>query len=97
MLKESDSVFTLWCSGRICCEGMLVELKLIKRQDLLSLTMGILSSKTQDQVVIKTEISKDSMDSFVLAVCSKKSASKMKELSDLVRLANCCKITCFEL
>lgn len=21
MLKESDSVFTLWCSGRICCEG----------------------------------------------------------------------------
>lgn len=21
MMKESDSVFTLWCSGRICCEG----------------------------------------------------------------------------
>lgn len=85
MMKESDSVFTLWCSGRVCVEGMLVELKLIKRQDLLSLTMGMLSSKTQDQVVIKTEISKDSMDSFVLAVCSKKSATKMfKDMTDLV-------------
>jgi hypothetical protein len=84
MMKESDSVFTLWCSGRVCVEGMLVELKLIKRQDLLSLTMGMLSAKTQDQVVMKTEISRDSMDSFVMAVCSKKSASKMfKDLTDL--------------
>lgn len=29
-IKESENVFTLWCSGRTCCEGMLVELKLIK-------------------------------------------------------------------
>lgn len=85
MIKESDSIFTLWCSGRVCCEGMLVELKLIKRQDLLALTMGILSSKVQDQVVIKTEMSKDSMDSFVFAVASKKSASKLfKDMPDLV-------------
>lgn len=85
MMKESDSVFTLWCSGRVCCEGMLIELKLIKRQDLLALAMGLLNSKTQDQVVVKAEISKDSMDSFVFAVCNKRSASKMhKEMSDLV-------------
>lgn len=30
LIKESENVFTLWCSGRVCCEGMLVELKLIK-------------------------------------------------------------------
>lgn len=30
LLKESENVFTLWCSGRVCCEGMLVELKFIK-------------------------------------------------------------------
>ena len=84
MIKESDSIFTLWCSGRVCVEGMLVELKLIKRQDLLSLAMGMLSSKTQDQVVMKTEISKDSMDSFVMAVCSKKAGAKMfKDLTDI--------------
>ncbi|CRK99942.1 CLUMA_CG013241, isoform A [Clunio marinus] len=84
MLKESDSVFTLWCSGRVCCEGMLVELKLIKRQDLLSLTIGLLSAKNQDQVVVKAEISKDSMDSFVFAVSTKKCATKLfKDMSDL--------------
>lgn len=30
LIKESENVFTLWCSGRTCCEGMLVELRLIK-------------------------------------------------------------------
>lgn len=30
LVKESENMFTLWCSGRTCCEGMLVELKLIK-------------------------------------------------------------------
>lgn len=30
LVKESENIFTLWCSGRVCCEGMLVELKLIK-------------------------------------------------------------------
>lgn len=30
LMKESENMFTLWCSGRSCCEGMLVELKFIK-------------------------------------------------------------------
>lgn len=30
LLKDSESVYTLWCSGRTCCEGMLVELKFLK-------------------------------------------------------------------
>ena len=28
--KESENVYTLWCSGRANVEGMLVELKFIK-------------------------------------------------------------------
>lgn len=90
MMKDSDSIFTLWCSGRVCCEGMLTELKLIKRQDLLSLTMGMLSSKVQDQVVFKAEIGKDStMDGFVFAVCNKKVASKMmKDMADIVSISD---------
>lgn len=28
--KESENVYTLWCSGRTNMEGMLVELKFIK-------------------------------------------------------------------
>lgn len=27
--KESEHLYTLWCSGRTCCEGMLVELKFL--------------------------------------------------------------------
>lgn len=30
--KMSDSIYQMWCSGRVCCEGMLVELKLLKVQ-----------------------------------------------------------------
>jgi len=28
--KMSDSIYQMWCSGRVCCEGMLLELKLLK-------------------------------------------------------------------
>lgn len=30
LVKESENTFLLWCSGRTCCEGMLVELKFLK-------------------------------------------------------------------
>lgn len=30
LMKESENIYTLWCSGRTCCEGMLVELKFLK-------------------------------------------------------------------
>jgi len=36
LIKETESVFTLWCSGRVCVEGMLVELRFLKRQDLVN-------------------------------------------------------------
>lgn len=82
-IKESDSIYTLWCSGRTLVEGMLIELKLIKRQDLLSITMGLVK-KTQDQVQIKVELSPGVMDTYVMAIASKKSVGKLfKELSDL--------------
>lgn len=82
-VKESESLYALWCSGRTCCEGMLVELKMIKRQDLVSGVIGLIR-KTQDQVQIKVEISKDSMDNFVLAIATKKSAARLfKDMTDL--------------
>ena len=40
--KESEHLFTLWCSGRVCCEGMLVELKLLKRQDLVAVISNMM-------------------------------------------------------
>ena len=40
--KESEHLFTLWCSGRVCCEGMLVELKLLKRQDIVAVISNMM-------------------------------------------------------
>ena len=50
LMKESENVYNLWCSGRVCCEGMLVTLKLLKRQDLVS-TIARFFSPRYDQVV----------------------------------------------
>ena len=47
--KESEHLFTLWCSGRVCCEGMLVELKLLKRQDLVAVISNLMKP-SNDQV-----------------------------------------------
>lgn len=83
-IKESESVYTLWCSGRTCCEGMLVELKLIRRQDLIAIISNLLKP-SQDQLHIKIELSPDVMDPFVFCVATKRTASKFfKEMYDLV-------------
>lgn len=81
--KESESLYTLWCSGRTCCEGMLVELKMIKRQDLVAVMADIMRP-AQDQLHIKVEISKDAMDTFVFCAAAKRTGSRLfKEMADL--------------
>ncbi len=49
-MKESENIYSLWCSGRVCCEGMLVTLKLLKRQDLVS-SLSRLFKPASDQIV----------------------------------------------
>ncbi|XP_022917291.1 PAT complex subunit CCDC47 [Onthophagus taurus] len=83
MLKESENIFTLWCSGRTCCEGMLVELKLIKRQDLVAIIAGMMRP-TADQIHVKVIMNKEDMDTFVFCIASKKTAAHLsKEMNDL--------------
>lgn len=50
LIKETESVFFLWCSGRVVCESMLVELRLWKRHDLVSLISKLLKP-VNDQIV----------------------------------------------
>lgn len=81
--KESENIYTLWCSGRVCVEGMLVELKFLKRQDLVNVISNMLRP-TSDQLIIKVTMSADAMDSFVFCVANKKTASRLaKEMSDI--------------
>ncbi|XP_013200867.2 PAT complex subunit CCDC47 [Amyelois transitella] len=81
--REAEHCFTMWCSGRLCCEGMLLTLKLIKRQDLVHVLLGVVRP-TPDTLLIRVELSRDDSDPFVLCVGQKKIVTKLaKEMQDL--------------
>lgn len=83
LVKESESVYTLWCTGRQCCEGMLVELKLLKRHDLVSV-MSQMMRPVSDVVRITIYMDDEDMDNFVFALVPKKNASRwQRDLQDL--------------
>lgn len=83
--KDSENLFTLWCSGRTCCEGMLVELKLLKRQDLVSVIGQMMKSNSSgDQVRIRVHMNPEDMDNFVFCLAQKKAGSRLaKEMADI--------------
>ncbi|CAG5033408.1 unnamed protein product [Parnassius apollo] len=81
--REAEHCFTMWCSGRVCCEGMLLTLKLIKRQDLVNVLLGFVRP-SPDTLLIRVELGKDDSDPFVLCVAQKKFATRLsKEMQDL--------------
>ncbi|VDM40026.1 unnamed protein product [Toxocara canis] len=83
LVKETDSNYSIWCSGRSGCQGMLIQLKLQKRQDLISVVMGLARPK-QDKAIIRIDVDQNEMDSFVLAFGQRKSVTKaVKEMMDL--------------
>lgn len=55
LIKDSENVFVLWCSGRQSVEGMLVELRLLKRHDLVS-AISRYFKHVQDQIVSQTDV-----------------------------------------
>ncbi|KAF7261622.1 hypothetical protein EG68_00992 [Paragonimus skrjabini miyazakii] len=71
LLKESEHLYSLWCSGRVHCEAMLVELRLIKRQCLLFMLANWLQP-THDTVVAKVIMEDTEMDGWVMAVGPKR-------------------------
>ncbi|XP_041982241.1 PAT complex subunit CCDC47 [Aricia agestis] len=81
--REAEHCFTMWCSGRTCCEGMLLTLKLIKRQDLVHVLLGTVRP-SPDTLLIRVELGKDDCDPFVFCVAQKKIATRLsKEMQDL--------------
>ncbi|XP_066302105.1 PAT complex subunit CCDC47-like [Branchiostoma lanceolatum] len=83
LMKESEHIYSIWCSGRVCCEGMLVEIKLLKRQDLVSVISRMMRP-TADQVTVTVDLAAADMDSFVFAVGNKKTIGRLhKDMNDL--------------
>ncbi|XP_066596720.1 PAT complex subunit CCDC47 isoform X2 [Prorops nasuta] len=83
LVKESESQYTFYCSGRIGCDSMLVELKLIKRQDLVAV-LAQLFRPQNDQAHFQIELAKDEIDTFVIAVGTKKTAMHLvRDMADI--------------
>ncbi|GAV03927.1 hypothetical protein RvY_14291 [Ramazzottius varieornatus] len=82
-IKEADHVFSLWCSGRLHVEGMIVTLKLKKRQDLINSFWRIIRP-TNDQLVLRVYMEKEDMDTFVLCLGKKSATARLqKEMTEL--------------
>uniref|UniRef100_A0A4W3IB75 PAT complex subunit CCDC47 n=1 Tax=Callorhinchus milii TaxID=7868 RepID=A0A4W3IB75_CALMI len=81
--QENEHIYNLWCSGRLCCEGMLIQLKFLKRQDLLNV-LARMMRPASDQVQIKVTMNEEDMDTYVFAIGSRKAMGRMqKEMQDL--------------
>lgn len=82
--KECENVYTLWCSGRSAVDGLLVELQLLKRQDIFSIIVNFFKPST-DKIHIRASLSEDTMDSFVFCIANRKKALALsKDLNDVV-------------
>nr|CDS30926.1 coiled coil domain containing protein 47 [Hymenolepis microstoma] len=84
LLRDSDSQYTLWCSGRVACQGMLIQIRLAPRQDLCLGLMHYLArpktgplSVSSDRLMIKVVLDDGELDSWVFTVGVKKSLSVM--------------------
>ncbi|XP_012273888.1 coiled-coil domain-containing protein 47 isoform X2 [Orussus abietinus] len=83
LIKESESQYSLYCSGRVGCNSLLVELKLIKRQDLVALLAQLVRPQN-DQAHLRVEFARDETDTFVLAVAAKRTAVHMvRDMADI--------------
>lgn len=83
LVKESQSQYSLYCSGRVGCDSMLIELKLIKRQDLVAVLAQLVRPQN-DQAHICVELAKDETDNFVLAVATKRTAMHLvRDMADI--------------
>ena len=83
MHKESDSLYILWCSGRISIESMLIELRFVKRQCLFN-TLAAMIKSINDTIVYTIDYSKDDMETLVFCLARKRCAAKLhRDMNDL--------------
>ncbi|KAJ8687374.1 hypothetical protein QAD02_023168 [Eretmocerus hayati] len=83
LIKESESHYNIYCSGRVGCDSLLIELKLIKRQDLVAIISQLVRPQN-DQAHLRFDISKDETDNFILAIASKRTAVHLaRDMADI--------------
>jgi len=87
LIKSSDSVFTIWNSGRIGLDGLLIELNLLKRQDIFSMALTLIKT-TQDNLNLHFLLSQTGYENFVFCLANKTVAAKLAR--DMVDINTFC-------
>lgn len=87
LCRDYDHVYSMWCSGRVQTDGLLITLELSRRQDLVGCVLKVLKS-TPDKITYKLILDAKEGDNFVLAVAKRNmSSSYLKAMCDLTRYA----------
>ncbi|GAX84301.1 hypothetical protein CEUSTIGMA_g11723.t1 [Chlamydomonas eustigma] len=73
LMRESGNLFKFYATGRRYCHGLLAELKLLPRQDFISMVWNLLSP-TEDLVQIEVYMTDEAMPPIVLAIATPKYA-----------------------
>ncbi len=89
LIKDSENTYGLWCTGRQLCDGMLVQLKLIKRQDFINGVIMQFIKPQSDQIIVSVEYpNPDDIDNFVFCLTNKKISQQL--FSDYQDLSSYC-------
>ncbi|CAI2348785.1 unnamed protein product [Caenorhabditis sp. 36 PRJEB53466] len=82
--RDTDSTFSAWCTGRVNVNSLYLQMKMVKRQDLVSRVIDLFEP-TIDRMSIKCSLeSSPDCDPLIFAVGEKKIATKQfKEMLDL--------------
>ncbi|XVE48577.1 hypothetical protein DITRI_Ditri01bG0012500 [Diplodiscus trichospermus] len=87
LLKEGQTVFKFYASGRRYCQGLLATMELKSRHDLISRLYNFVVP-CKDEITFEVYMNDEAMDQVVFAVAKKKAAKGMqKEVRDLQRFA----------
>ncbi|XP_030955304.1 uncharacterized protein At5g49945-like [Quercus lobata] len=87
LLKEGQTVFKFYASGRRYCQGLLATMDLKSRHDLISRLYNMVVP-CKDEISFEVYMNEEAMDHVVFAVAKKKAAKTMqKEVRDLQKFA----------
>lgn len=87
LIKSTDSVFYLWNSGRLGMDGLLVEICLLKRQDLFSMALNLLKVD-KDTIYFRFLLNNEGYENFVFCLANKTQAPKLAR--DLIDINSFC-------
>lgn len=93
LTKESQHTYRMNASGRKNCQGIQMNVRLRRRQDLLALLYGTFWAPTKDLIDIQIAMNNDTLDSVIFGLAKNRDARDLlKEFPDLQHYTKTLKI-----